>query len=219
MRNSLLILFFTIIGAFPVMGRLGETPAECRSRYGEPVTNYSGFAEVMGADVFVKDNIRVTTIYVKQTHGPSRAGVITYSNTKYGMQQLGPSKLSEDEEKQFLSLVPGRWEGYEAPEGLKGKPKDIISMSRFPTPLISSRDVASNAVNKVLTSLHPAIMPSAYNHQDLGHNGADRFAFRVANHVVVCTKLASEPARKWAEQLIADQEKARKKPERELKGF
>lgn len=102
-----LALFFALVA--PCFARLGETVAECKARYGEPVH----IVEKTSAMHFSKAGFRLVIEFYKGR----AAGVMIEKEAEPGVLQIGNPEISKTEIDTFLQANSGGGEWVENSEG------------------------------------------------------------------------------------------------------
>jgi hypothetical protein len=174
--------------------------------------------------VYSKDGIAVSAMFVGPTGNTCRAGLVIYSRMAPDARSFltPPPEITDDEQETLLGTVAGRWEGYEPPAPLGGKPEKLISVSSRPAQILKRRDAARDAVQKAVVSLYPARagylclrMPP----KDVGRITGKVFAFRVARGLAICSYDDVPAIMAWADRVAADREAASRAPKSPLSGF
>jgi hypothetical protein len=223
MRQKAWIIVWALVLSSSAEARLGETVEECQRRYGAAVTNYPGHSDLGSVAVYVKDGISVTALFTKRAGSDARASMVIYSRLRPDARGvvIPPPEINEKEQAALLETVAGRWENYDPPPGLAGKPNKVVPVSTQPSITIRQRDATEEVLKKVVEALYaPPI--SIWTHstpKNIAHNGSKVFAFRVARGVAICSQDGAEAIRAWADRVISDRSAVRKPPEQKLSGF
>lgn len=224
MRYSLCLLVCWLAFAAVASARLGETREECHQRYGQPVTNYPGEGPVAGCEVYVKDGIAISVVFVKTAKQESRAGLVIYSRTgpaAHNGNGIPAPEITPAEQTALLATVAGRWDNYDPPAALAGKPGKVVTVETKPSITQKQRDSAVEAVQKAIEAVYPYSLRVWFGRvpQDVGHNGPKVFAFRAARGLAICSSDASTPIAAWADRVILEQKHPQQPPKSNLTGF
>jgi len=223
MKYALVILVCWFVVSQGVLARLGENITQCEQRYGTAVTNYPGLGDVTAVNQYVKDGITITIWFARTPYKDARAAMVLYSRYPPGEVTLyfTPKAIGEDERVALLNTTGGRWELYNVPDKLAGRPAIIKSISSSPSITEKRRDQVKQTVESALNALFPnAILAKLqYYIKDIGHNGTQLFAFEALRGIAIVSFDESAAIAKWASDRIAKREASKTPPKSEITGF
>jgi hypothetical protein len=218
--KSLPIFFLTLFFAVNIThARLGETPEQCKARYGEPTSVMAGGFGVHSVCVYEKGDFQITIFFAGTTPYNVQAKMVFYDIEKnqLGTTSLRYKTLKPEEESQILSAIPGRWE--------KDDSTATLNMSKGPTRTLQPTstlykqrfDACQQAVKLGITAaLKITNQPYVNN---LSHNNKEKFAFQVPGGMAIISYDAAAGIQKWAEVQMKKAADESKPPARSLDGF
>jgi hypothetical protein len=199
--------------------RLGETPAQCDRRYGAPTGSLPPEGDIVDVRLYRKDDVHVTVLFRRKPGRGDTACCIAYAPYPPGSLHSFTPPFTDAQVKALLATVPGRWEDYGEPDGLK-RTQAVAKTVGHPGGITGQR---RDEVARMLESYGKAtvrlFLPSPTTLSDLGHNGLSHFAFLVARQVVIATHDAASDIEAWSKAQIERAKQTAEKEEKPLSGF